>query len=133
MMRSMKESGFTLIETLTALVIFAAVVVAIERGSAIGWRGLRLARLDTGALALARAKIASAGVDVALPDDVDEFGDDPPYHWRLTTRKYVAPEAVAMPARMGAYWVNVTVSWRDRPVGPPRAVALETLKIRVEP
>ena len=128
-----REAGFTLMETIVALVVFTAVVVAIQRGSAIGWRGIRLAQMDTGALALARAKLATAGIDSALSGDTEDSGDEPPYQWRLTTRQYNPPADVVMPPRMPAFWVTVSVSWRDRPVGPPRTIELQTLKIGALP
>ena len=124
-----REAGFTLMETIVALVIFTAIIVAIQRGSAAGWRGIRLAQMDTGALALARAKLAAAGIDTTLAGDTEDTGEDPPYQWRLTTRQYKPPADVVMPPQMPAFWVTVAVSWRDRPTGPPRTIELQTLKI----
>ena len=129
----MRQAGFTLMETIVALVVFAAVVVALERGTATGWRGLRLAQMDAGALALARARLASAGIDSELADESVQSGEEDRYEWRLAVRKYAPPEGVAVPQRLAGYWVNVAVSWRDRPAGPPRTIELQTLKLVAAP
>lgn len=127
------EAGFTLMETIVALVIFTTVVIALERGSALGWRSIRLAESERDALALARAKLASAGIDTQLSDDLDETGKDNRFQWHLLARKYDAPEGTTLSPRLTAYWVSVAVSWRDRPVGPPRSVELKTMKLAVTP
>lgn len=121
-------SGFTLMETIVAFVIFTAIFIALERSTALGWHGIRLARMDQAALTLARMKLASFGANNSIKTEVDLEGDENNLHWHLTAVKYKAPEAVPMPPRMTPYWVTVSVTWQDRPIAPPRTIELTTLK-----
>ena len=122
------DAGFTLMETIVAFVIFAAVVIALERGTALGWRGVRLAQMDQTALTLARTKLAAAGIESLVREDGDETGDEGGMTWRVSARKYTPPDGVALPGGIAAFWVTATVGWRDRPIGPARNVELTTLK-----
>lgn len=124
------DAGFTLMEVIVALVVFTGIVVALERGSALGWRAIRLAEMDKEALALARAKLAAAGVETPLNDALDEAGDEGRFHWHVVASPY---DASSQPQRLAAFWVSAAVSWRDRPVGPPREIELRTLKLTVVP
>lgn len=135
------DSGFTLMETLVALVVFTGVVIALERSTAMGWRGIRLARSDSAALGLARAKLAAFGIENDLAEDKELTGEDNGLQWRIAARKYAQPGAATnagrpgfdQPSRIVPYWVTVTVSWRDRPMGPARSVELTTLKLEAAP
>ena len=127
------EAGFTLMETIVALVIFTSVFMALERGAMLGWRSIRLADGDRNALALARSKLASAGIDMPLTEDLDEAGVENLLQWHVVARKYEAPEGTALPSRLTPYRVNVAVTWRDRPIGPLRSVELQTIKLAVTP
>jgi hypothetical protein len=122
-------SGFTLMETIVAFVVFTAIFIALERSSALGWRSVRLARMDQSALALARAKLASFGVNNAIPEETTLGGEENGLTWRLTAVKYKAPETTPpLPTRFVPYWVTVTVTWHDRPMAPPRTIELTTIK-----
>ena len=44
------DHGFTLMETMVALVIFVACYLLIHQGLSLGWRGVRLAQSETAAL-----------------------------------------------------------------------------------
>lgn len=124
------EAGFTLMETIVALVVFTGIVIALERGSALGWRAIRLADLERNALILARAKLAAAGIDKPVGEGLDEEGDDNRFHWHVSTSPY---GQTSSSQRLAAYWVSAAVSWRDRPVGPLRTIELRTLKLTVAP
>lgn len=121
-------SGFTLMETIVAFVIFTAIFIALERSTALGWHGIRLARMDQSALALARTKLAGFGLNNSIKAEVDIEGDENNLHWRLTAVKYKAPEAVPMPRPIIPYWVTISVTWQERPMAPPRTIELTTLK-----
>jgi prepilin-type N-terminal cleavage/methylation domain-containing protein len=126
-------NGFTLIETLVALVIFTVVVMALQQSHVIGLRSIQDAHMTSAALDLARMKLAGAGGQGPLSEDIDEHGDVDRYQWRIAAQKYVAPESVSMPSQLTGYWVTVTVSWRDRPARPPRSVHLKSLKLQALP
>ncbi len=121
-------SGFTLMETIVAFVVFTAIFIALERSTALGWRGIRLARMDQSALILARAKLAGFGLNNSISEETTLEGEDNGLQWRLTAVKYKAPESTPMPLRFIPYWVTVTVTWQDRPMAPPRTIELTTLK-----
>lgn len=122
-------NGFTLMETIVAFVVFTAIFISLERSTALGWHGIRLARMDQSALALARAKLASFGVNNAIPEETTLSGEENGLTWQLVAVKYKAPEATPpMPARFVPYWVTVTVTWHDRPMAPPRIIELTTIK-----
>lgn len=121
-------SGFTLMETIVAFVVFTAIFIALERATALGWRGIRLARMDQSALTLARTKLATFGLNTSIPEETTIEGEENGLTWQLTAEKYKAPEATSLPPRFVLYWVTVTVSWRDRPMAPPRTIELTTLK-----
>ncbi|MEQ1697435.1 MAG: hypothetical protein ABL901_16505 [Hyphomicrobiaceae bacterium] len=121
-------SGFTLMETIVAFVVFTAVFIALERSTALGWHGIRLARMDQSALALARTKLATFGLNNTIPEETSLEGEENGLTWQLTAVHYKPPEASPMPPRRIPYWVTVTVSWRDRPMAPSRTIELTTIK-----
>lgn len=128
------SEGFTLMETLVAVVIFTAMIVALQRGSVAGLRAIRLAGMDQQALALAREKLATASVDGVQTEAVDEgSGSGSALQWRVSIRKYKAPEAVVMPDALAVYWVGVNVAWRERAGSAPRLIELQTIKLAVAP
>ena len=115
-------------ETIVAFVVFTAIFIALERSTALGWRGIRFTRMDQSALALARSKIASFGLNNSISGETILEGEENGLQWQLTAVKYKAPEATPMPSRFVPYWVTVTVTWHDRPLAPPRTIELTTLK-----
>ena len=122
------DAGFTLMETIVAFVVFASVIVALERGTALGLRSIRLARIDEAALALARAKLAAVGLENPITEEGEESGVADGFTWRITARKYTPPDGITMPAGVDDYWVTVTTSWQDPPSAPARTIELMTLK-----
>jgi len=121
------ESGFTLMETIVALVLFSSVFFVLYNGLAGGWRGVRFAASDTLAVRLARAKLAAAGVDSPLADGAEASGDEAGFEWRMEAHIYPQPDDAQ--TDLTAYWVTVEVSWQDAPLSPTRSLKLKTLKI----
>lgn len=62
------SSGFTLIETLVALVIFVAGYILIHRSVSLGWRGAQIAWAESAAVRLAQSRLAAAGVEAPLQE-----------------------------------------------------------------
>jgi type II secretory pathway pseudopilin PulG len=120
--------GFTLLETILALVIFSSIVVALQRGTALGLRGVRIATLNETALQSARMKLAAAGIETELRDGLEEHGAEGRFTWHLRAQKYQAPQAVPV-SRLEGYWVEVTVAWAELPFGSERTIRLKTLKL----
>ena len=67
MRRGTSNDGFTLIETLVALVIFVACYLLIYHSVALGWRGVQVAHTEAGAARLAQGLLTAAGVEFAAP------------------------------------------------------------------
>ncbi len=118
-----KDDGFTLIEVLVAMAISVLVIAAAYRGFAVGWRGLRLSEDEARALAVARAELASAGIETPLAVGT-RSGVADGVTWSSTIRSY---EGVDATPETAAYWVDVTARWRDRGSGA-RSIRLVTLK-----
>ena len=122
------DSGFTLIETLVALVVFVACYLMVQQGIALGWRGVRLAQSDTAALQLAQARLASAGVEAPLTEG-EQSGESPDgYDWTMNVRKREPDTSAGRPS-FDSYWVSVEVRWRDRAALRNRSLQIKTIKL----
>ena len=126
---SRRQNGFTLFETIIALVVFSFAFVSFCRGLAGGSWSSRIANSEAAAMAVASAQLAAAGIETALKDVGDYNGVDGPYSWRV--RFAPAPVARDRDALSGVvgYWVDVDVIWREGPLQKPRTVQLRTLKL----
>src|SRR5262245_37045189 len=97
------EHGFTLMETLVALVIFVACYLLIHQGLSLGWRGVRLAQSETVALQVAQGRLAAAGFDEPLSDG-QRSGETDGYAWTMDVRREDRREgSTALP--LSAFWV----------------------------
>ncbi len=125
-------AGFTLIETLVALVIFAAVFAALTANLSGGSRGLRLAQMDQRALMLAKTKLAAAGVEGRLEDGQQELGDEDGFSWRVNVQRAANTED-SKDRQLKAFWVLVDVSWQDGTLRRIRTTELKGLKLSAAP
>ena len=124
------ERGFTLMETLVALVIFVACYLLIHQGLSLGWRGVRLAQSETAALQVAQGRIAAAGLDEPLSDG-QRAGETDGYAWTMDVRRETRDAGANSP--LSAFWVTVAVNWRDKWARGPRSVQLTTMKLVAQP
>ena len=124
-----REGGFTLMETIAALVIFSVVFFALYKGMAGSWRGARLAQTEQSALQLCRAKLAAVGIEIPLSDGLDVAADEDGFEWHVAVQKYAAPGDESQQLGQAAYWVTVEVEWRDTVFGSPRKIELKALKL----
>ncbi len=129
-MTSTRESGFTLIETIVALTILAAVVGGFQLCLSTGWRGLRLANQDQLAIEAAHAQLAVIGHDAALFEGNAEGETGDGFQWRSTVSRYQADaRESAFQNDVDGYWVAVKVSWQEGPRRRQRFVELTSFKI----
>lgn len=128
-----RDTGFTLIETLVALVLLGSVFAVLSSSFAGGMRGVRTARMDATATMLARAKLATAGTLSTLNDGQDAFGTDAGFEWRVSAKPYQRPDTDVRDTEPAAFWVTVDVSWREGAAQQLRSVQLKGLKLSRSP
>lgn len=131
-----RESGFTLLETLIALVILAGALASLQQALGVGWKGLRTARSELGAVEHARALLASAGVVTDLLEGTSDGVTPDGYRWQTVIVPAAADERqrTAAPPKLVGYWVTATVNWQaGGGLAGGRSVSLRTLKIGAPP
>lgn len=124
------QSGFTLLETIVAFLVFALVAGALQLCLAGGWRAVGIARHEQAALQVAKARLAEVGIDQPLVEGVEEGISSDGFAWTRDVRARVGTRDAAVPDTVPVgFWVSVTVSWQDIPYRPDRSVSLTTLKL----
>ena len=125
-----RDSGFTLMETIVALIIFVACYVLIQQVLAIGWRGVSASQGELAALHIAQTRLAAIGVESPLAEG-QQSGSHDGYEWVIDVRRQSADSESASRARTrpSGYWVAVEVSWRDVVTRRARSLQLRTLKL----
>lgn len=127
---SPREDGFTLVETLMALILVTGVLIALGQTMSGGWRGIAAAEREKLAMAVARNVLAEAGTAVPLEPGVRE-GIAPQglaYTLRVTPH---APNGASQRPKGGldGYWVTVEVRLPSAASGRERTVVLTTFKL----
>jgi prepilin-type N-terminal cleavage/methylation domain-containing protein len=109
------DAGFTLMETLVALVVFSAAVLMLEQSVAGAWRGINAANARSGAVTLALRKLEEAGSEIPLASDSESEGQSGQYAWRrrVGPADTEAAKDGAKAQDISAYWVEVEVAWND--------------------
>jgi general secretion pathway protein I len=126
-------AGFTLIETLVALVIFVAGYLLVYQSVSVGWRGAQVAHTESAALRLAQTRLAAAGVESRL-EEGQQSGQSPDgYTWTMQVAGYHRPDRNDTPTRLAAYWVTIEVKWQEGALRRTRSLRLETLKLAPRP
>lgn len=123
-----RDAGFTLLETMVALLIFSGMLVWFGAGIAGGWRGVAAAEADKRALAIARALIEETGTSWPLTAGTREGVAEGGLAYRVVVTPYRAQDIDAAAAPT-ASWVTATVAPRSPTGGARRPVILQTLKL----
>ena len=109
------SSGFTLIETLVALIIFVACYLLIQQTVALGWRGIQVAHAEAAAVRLAQNRLAGAGVDAPLQDGQQTGQTADGYDWSMQIQRYAQPDFDGPSQRLAGYWVTRGGDLEGRP------------------
>lgn len=129
---SIRDAGFTLLETMVALLIFSVILIWLGAGIAGGWRSVAAAEADKRALTVARALIEEAGTVWPITTGTREGIVDGGLAYRVVVTPYQASDTDA-PATPSASWVTVTVAPRTPTGGARRPIILQTLKLSAAP
>lgn len=129
-----KDAGFTLLEVIVALAIATASVASLYQIYTLGWRGVRLAAIDSAALEVAKNQLASAGLESPMVEGITSGLSPEGVSWTSEIRAYEPPGGGGFEATGPlAYWVNVKVVWREGPARPQRSIELQTIKLKSGP
>lgn len=129
------EDGFTLVETLVAVAVFALAFAGIYRTLDSGWRSLRRAADEVAAVDLARSRLAAVGTALPLGDGRQTGETADGLRWTVDARRRASDRL-----RTGSsdptpdiYDLRVTVTRTGRPAGGAPIVALDTIKLGERP
>ncbi|OYW53358.1 MAG: hypothetical protein B7Y80_08665 [Hyphomicrobium sp. 32-62-53] len=119
------DDGFTLIETLAALVILALAASTFYRALETGTQGARIAERETAALAHAQSRLDEV-VALGPQENLALTGQTPDgYAWSTTVSGLDRTRTDRSP--VGLARVDVRVSWRDGPARRERDLTLTTI------
>jgi prepilin-type N-terminal cleavage/methylation domain-containing protein len=124
------SAGFTLMETLIALVIFVAGYLLIHQSVSLSWHGAMVAHSEKEALRLARTRLAVAGVETRLEEGQQMGQTSDGYRWTISVRRYNQLAAAdSGPAPLAGYWVTIDVRWSEGALRRARSLQLTTVKL----
>ena len=128
MTRPPRAAGFTLLEVLVALVIFALLFGVLAQIFQTGLRQSRVAEASSAATLFARSQLARVGVEVPLAAGAYEGESADGLRWRMAIRRTWSGDAATRPRKqtLVPYLVEVNVAWGDN---PSEQVTLTTLRI----
>ena len=119
------SGGFTLLEILVALVIFALAFGVLAQIMQTGLRQSTVARSRAGATELARSELARVGIEVPLQVGMVEGESEDGMRWRTEIELVAAPGEDQI---LALYEVQVTVAWG---ANPAERLVLTTLRTRL--
>jgi general secretion pathway protein I len=121
------DQGFTLLEVLVALVIFALAFGVLAQIMQTGLRQSGVARSLTAATLLARSELARVGVEVPLAVGQADGATENGMRWHTEVELVEAPNEQQS---LATYRVQVTVTWGS---SPAEQLTLTTLRIGPPP
>ena len=116
------SGGFTLLEILVALVIFALAFGVLAQIMQTGFRQSTVARSLAGATELARSELARVGIDAPLQVGAAEGESEDGLRWQTEIELVSAP---GEDQSLALYQVQVTVAWG---ASPAEQLVLTTLR-----
>jgi general secretion pathway protein I len=116
------NGGFTLLEILVALVVFALAFGVLAQIMHTGLRQSTVARSLAGATMLARSELARVGIEVPLEVGAVEGESEDGLRWQTEIELLVE---ASEDQSLALYQVQVTVAWGE---SPAEQLALTTLR-----
>ena len=124
-----RDAGFTLIETLVALIIMITMATLLYRSFSGGLRAADAAEGAEAALRVAQSRLTALGTAVPLRAGQQEGSEDGVL-WRVVLRPYApAPREDRATQEPQAFWATVTVTWRGKRGARRRNLQLTTIKL----
>jgi general secretion pathway protein I len=127
-MSGARAGGFTLLEVLVALVVFALLFGVLAQIFQTGLRQSAVAEQAGAATLLARSQLARVGVEVPLAEGELDGETEDGLRWHTAIALAEAPSGERQSVM--PYLVEVTVAWGD---GPAEQVTLTTLRLGALP
>jgi len=121
------DRGFTLLEVLVALVIFALLFGVLAQIFQTGLRQSSVAEAASAATLLARSQLARVGVEVPLAEGETLGETEDGLRWRTVIE---VAEPPSEEQELVPYLVTVSVAWS---AGPGGEVTLTTLRLGAVP
>jgi general secretion pathway protein I len=118
-----EDNGFTLLEILVALVIFALAFAVLAQILQTGLRQSAVTRSLTAATLLARSELARVGVDVPLVVGRADGDTEDGMRWHTEVELVQGPSEHQS---LATYQVQVTVAWG---ANPAEQLTLTTLRV----
>ena len=122
--------GFTLIEIVVAMTIFATVSVVLMESFSGGLRSVDDARHRVIATLIAQSRLATVGAEIPVAPGTYTGTSGEGYHWTVAIRLPTGSESNPTTTNLTLYDVIVTVDWPGSRTG--QAVTLTTLRLAAE-
>lgn len=122
-------AGFTLIETIVALIIFVACYLLLQQGTALGWRSIQVAHAEAAALQVAQNRLAAAGIDPPLQEGLQTGRTDDGIEWSVDVRRYGSSQSDVSSSPVAAYRITVEAHWREGPMRKAHVLRFSTVKL----
>jgi prepilin-type N-terminal cleavage/methylation domain-containing protein len=124
------DAGFTLVETMLALLVFAVSVAGLQQMIGSGWKSLRTVRYEMTAIEHARALLAASAANSALNAGTTNGVVGDGYRWQIeVVQTKPEPQSAAI-SRFSGFWITATVSWQDgRGGAASRSTSLQTFVV----
>lgn len=127
------DHGFTILETLVALIVFGMIASAVQMGLSATVRNARIADGQERALAQAKRLLTEVGISRPLLPGVQSGSIDDSTQWKIAIAPVARPlnltAAFGADSAPAAYTVDVSVSWRDAASLRSRSVSVATVKL----
>lgn len=127
------DRGFTLVETLVALAVFALAFIGLYRALDGGWQGLRRAQHEAEAIEVAKTQLAATGIVSPLAAGRQSGVTADGVRWEIDVRERSSDDrrSANSTPRTQAFAVRVTAGRASGADDRAAAVVLETIKLGV--